>query len=101
MSTRTFTIESSETNVTGGRFTGTAPYNVAVKAARKLFKDSNVSPKKKMLRFAVRETTRGSTKAVYHYIGERVTLPTPKVFVRGDTTITVTHSYSVKSCESS
>jgi hypothetical protein len=96
MSTRTFTIESSETNVRGGRYTGKAPYNVALKAARALFRDVST---KKQIRFSIRETTRGSTHNVYTYIGERTKLPEEKIIVRGSTEIKITHTYSVKSCE--
>jgi Non-histone chromosomal protein MC1 len=98
-SERTFTIESSETNVTGGRFSGKSPYVVALKAARKLFRESSSAATKKQIRFQLRETTRGSPHAVYTYIGEKTLLPEPKVVVRGDTEITITHTYNVKACE--
>lgn len=99
MSTRTFTIESSETNVRGGRYTGKSPYTVALKAARALFRDASVGANKKQIRFSLRETTRGSTNNTYTYIGEREKLPEEKIIVRGDKQIRITHTYRVKSCE--
>jgi secreted Zn-dependent insulinase-like peptidase len=96
---RTFTIESSEVDVTGGRFTGKAPYNVAAKVARSLFKDLKGKNKKKTeIRFAIRETTRGSDNKTFHYIGTKKTLPEPKVVVRGDVELKIEHVYHIKSC---
>lgn len=94
---RSFTIETSEIGVTGGRYMAKSPYNAAAKAARMLFREQ--TGKKTKIRFTLRETTRGEGGKVWEYIGIKNALAKPKVIVRGDSEITITHSYSVKSCK--
>lgn len=94
---RFFTVETSEINVTGGRYKAKSPYNAAVKAARMLFKEQ--TGKKTKIRFVLRETTREGQGKTFEYIGIKQALAQPKVVVRGDSQITITHSYSVKSCK--
>lgn len=93
---RVFTIEQSEVNVTGGRYTGSSPYSVAAKAARAIFKES--SSKKKDIRFSLKEITRDSPGKVFKYIGIKQSLDKPIIVKRGDTAIEISHKYHVKSC---
>lgn len=92
---RTFTIESAENKITGGHFTGAAPWNAAKKAARKLFTEGK--GKHTELRFTLRETTADSKKKEFQYIAIKHVLPTPRVVKRGDTEYTVSVEYKVKS----
>lgn len=94
---RSFTVESSDVGITGGRYMAKSPYNAAAKAARILFREQ--TGKKNKIRFHLRETTRESAGKTFEYIGVKSTLPNPKVIVRGDAEITIKHSYSVKSCK--
>lgn len=97
---RSFTIEKSEIGVVGGRFMGKEPYRVAMKAARSLFADASEHHHKKKsgIRFTLRETTEGSAKKQYHYIGSKKSLHKPIVVKRGESEITIRHTYHVKSC---
>jgi hypothetical protein len=92
---RTFTIVSSENNVVGGNFTGSAPYNAAKKAARKLFTEK--ASKHKELRFVLGETTADSAKKEFHYIAMKHVLPEPRVVKRGTVEYTISVEYKVKS----
>lgn len=94
---RFFTVEASEVGITGGRYKAKSPYNAAAKAARILFREQKGTKTK--IRFTIRETTREGTGKTYEYIGVKSALSQPKVVVRGDSQITITHSYSVKSCK--
>lgn len=97
---RSFTVDKSEIGVTGGRYMGTEPYRVAKKVARILLSSMPVTGKKakKEIRFTLRETTEGSAKKLYHYIGMKKSLDTPLVVKRGDRDITIRNTYHVKSC---
>jgi hypothetical protein len=96
---RSFTVEKSEIGVTGGRYIGTEPYRVARKVARAMFDAAtSAKKKKKEIRFTLRETTEGSKKKVYHYIGMKKSLDKPVVVKRGNTDVTIRHIYHVKSC---
>jgi hypothetical protein len=100
MTERSFTIDKSEIGSTGGRFVGKSPYTVAAKAARSLFKDAKDSKKKKTeIKFTLRETTAGTGSKEFHYIGVKKALGTPIKVKRGDTEITIKHTYHVKSCK--
>lgn len=93
---RTFTVEKAAVkDGEGGRFTGKIPSQAARKAGRALLK---LAPKKKQVRFTLRETTQGSEKKEYTYIATKTKLDEPKVIKRGDVEITVTHEYLVKAC---
>lgn len=94
---RFFTVEASDVNITGGRYKAKSPYNAAAKAARILFKEQ--TGKKTKIRFFLRETTRDGSGKVFEYIGVKSALSEPKIVVRGDAEIKITHSYSVKSCK--
>lgn len=96
MTERFFTVEKSEIDKTGGRYSSSGPYNAAAKAARALFKEAPA--KKSEIRFTLRETTQGSQGKSYTYIGVKTKLAHPKVIVRGDKEIKIKHEYSVKSC---
>ena len=90
---RNFTVEFCELLNMGGIFKGKTPGQAARKAARKLFK---ISPKKKQIKFVLREMTQGSEKKEYKYVATKNVLDTPKVIQRGPVTITVTTEYIVK-----
>lgn len=92
---RSFTVETSDVNSTGGRYMATAPLLAGRKAARQLFKDT----KKKTVHFSLRETTQGSEKNVFFYVANKVTLKKPIVIVRGDQEIKITTEYMVTSCK--
>lgn len=96
---RSFTIVRSDVGIDGGRYTGKAPYNVAAKVARSLFsaiKGHKNQPHE--IRFTIRETTEGSTKKEFTYIGMKKRLHKAIVVKRGDVEITIHHKYHVKSC---
>lgn len=90
---RNFTVEFCELLDMGGIFKGRSPGQAARKAARKLFK---ISPKKKEIKFTLREMTQGSEKKEYKYVATKKTLDVPKVIQKGPVTITVTTEYIVK-----
>ena len=93
---RTFTISKVDiknADATGGRYEGKAPYGVAKKVCRAMFK---IAPKKKQIRFTIKETTRNSENKEFTYIGKKHKLDEPKIFKRGDTEIKVTHEYIIK-----
>jgi hypothetical protein len=90
---RNFTVEFCELLDMGGLFKGKTPGQAARKAARKLFK---LSPKKREIKFTLREMTQGSGKKEYKYVATKHMLDTPKVIQRGPVTITVTTEYIVK-----
>lgn len=96
---RFFTIESAEVDLPEnyqGRFQAKTPSNAGKKAARQLFR---LSPKKKAIRFVLRETTLGSDKKEFHYIGMKEKLDVPNVIERDGKEITVKFVYSVKACK--
>lgn len=95
--TRYFTIESAEFDLPAnyeGRFQGRSPYTAAAKAARRLFR---LAPSKKAIRFVLRETTLGSAKKEFTYIGMKQKLDEPRVIKRSDgTETTINFLYTVK-----
>lgn len=93
MSERFFTIEKSEAGVKGGRFKADTPAAAAKKAARKLLKNRKC---KRVMKFVLRETTRGSDGALYEYKGKKQKLDKPVVIKRGDLEITYEYTYSVE-----
>lgn len=96
---RSFTIHKSDIGETGGRFIGNAPYQVAAKVARSLFKHASEHKKKvHEMRFTIRETTEGSDKKMFTYIGLKKSLHKPIIVKRGDVEIKIHHTYHVKSC---
>lgn len=99
MSDRFFTIESAEIPLPQGyqgRFQAKTPYAAGSKAVRQLFR---LSPKKKAIRFVLRETTLGSSKKEFHYVGMKQKLDQPRVIERDGTQITINFVYSVKACK--
>lgn len=92
---RSFTVDNSDTNVTGGRYLASSPLAAARKAARQLFKDT----RKKTIRFGMRETSQGSEKKVFFYVANKVALDEPKVIVRGDREIKIKTEYKVAACK--
>lgn len=97
---RFFTIESAEIDLPEnyqGRFQAKTPYAAGSKAVRQLFR---VAPKKKKaIRFVLRETTLGSDKKEFHYIGMKQKLDQPRVIERDGKQITINFVYSVKACK--
>lgn len=78
--TKTYTVESSSVNETGGRYKSSSPSAAARKAATKLFKKASKGTQSKVT-FCLRETTVGSKKKEYHYVATRVKLAKPLVRV--------------------
>lgn len=100
MSTRFFTIESAEISLPegySGRFEAKVPRNAGIKAARQLFRVA--PPKKKAIRFVLRETTQGSNGREFHYIGMKTVLKDPLVIERNGKQITIRYEYNVKACK--
>ena len=58
-----------------GRFTGTKPKHAACKALTGIYKEFDDLPD--IIKFGVREYTRGSKHKIYIYEGNRSALPTP------------------------
>lgn len=73
---RTFTVEKSSINESGGRYKSENPSSAAKKAASKLFAKSKNA---KTITFSLRESTRGSEKKVYEYKATQETLAKPVV----------------------
>lgn len=98
-SSRSFTIVTADVALPSkdSRFMAKQPYRAAVKATRALFKATDAK-KRKQIRFTITETTRGSSGKSFTYIGTCTKLDTPQVIERGGKTITIEHTYSVKSC---
>jgi hypothetical protein len=81
---KTYTVEESCINVTGGRYKSNSPLAAAKKAATKLFKKAQSKPSSKSLKkisFCIRETTSGSDKKLFAYVATRVKLAQPLVRV--------------------
>jgi len=108
---RTFTIQGSDLGFEGGRYKGTDPILAARKAAKQLFrmvenKKKNPAWHKyaqfshnKLLKFILREVSRGSKKETYYYEATVIPLPEPKVIRRNGVDITVTRTIKVRTCE--
>ena len=108
---RTFTIQGSDLGYEGGRYKGTEPSQAARKAAKQLFRMVENKGKKaawkkyerfsnfKVLKFILREASRGSNKATHYYEAKVVPLSEPKVIKRNGVEITVTKTIHVKTCE--
>jgi spore coat protein U-like protein len=78
---RTFTVDSSNVEEKGGRYTSKNPLSAAKKAASQLFKKAAKTKHKtkKQLKFDLRETTNGTDKKIMKYVAKRVKLAQPKV----------------------
>lgn len=84
---RTFTIQNSCINVSGGRYKSSSPLKAAKKAATRLYKKAKNMPKYKNIRritFTLRESTKGSDKKSYNYKAAQVKLSKPVVRVIND-----------------
>lgn len=90
---RNFVIEFCAVEGLSGIFKGKTPGQAAKKVACKLFK---LTPRSQEVKFKIRETTQGSAKKVYTYIGTKHVFPEPKVIKRGNVEITITAEYKVK-----
>lgn len=81
---RTFTVDNSGIDVSGGRYVSDVPSQAAKKAASKLFAKAKSSPKHKAVKtitFSIRETTRNSDKSQFKYKATQKALPKPIVRV--------------------
>lgn len=91
--TRFFTVESAAIpGEHNGRYKAKTPEGAGVKAARQLFR---LAPKKRVIHFVLRETTQGSSKKVYHYVGKKHKLEKPRVLVREGKEIIIKYEYTV------
>ena len=93
--TRFFTIESAAIALPAGyhgRFKAKTPESAGVKAARQLFR---LAPKKRVIHFVLRETTQGSPKKEFHYVGRKHLLDKHRVIERDGKKIVVKHEYTV------
>lgn len=93
---RSFTIEDSSVDVTGGRYISKTPAAAAKKAAHQLFK---AKPGHKSIKIVIKETTSASAHKFYYYHAKKVMYsqpyPTRKI---GDNIVTFKHEYVVESC---
>ena len=92
---RTFTVESSNVQESGGRYTSKNPLSAAKKAASQLFKKAAKTKHKtkKQITLSLRETTVGSDKTVYEYVAKRIKLKTPKVIeIKG---VKIVYKYTI------
>lgn len=81
---RTFTVDNSDIDVSGGRYVSDVPSLAAKKAASKLFAKAKTSQKHKSAKtitFSLRETTRKSGKSLFRYKATQKALPKPIVRV--------------------
>jgi len=95
---RTFTIDSSNVQEKGGRYTSKNPLSAAKKAASQLFKKATKTnhKTKKQITFILRETTSGSEKKKKKYVAKRVKLSKPKIIEIMGTKITYNFKIVVK-----
>lgn len=103
---RRFVIEECSVKLPkeyNGHFESVSPYKAAFKAARSIFRISHT--RKSKVTFTLRESTQGSEKKEYTYVGEKSKLDNP--ILRTDKTgkpiigsngkqVIITHSYSIK-----
>ncbi len=90
--TRNFVLEFCAVTGLTGHFKGKSPGQAAKKVARKLFA---ITPRSSEIHFSIRETTNGSAKKIYKYVGTKKTLPVPKMVKRGNVEFQVTTEYIV------
>ena len=83
---RTFTVESSNIQKSGGRYTSKTPNAAAKKAAKS----------KTQITFELRETTKGEDKKIHKYTAKRVKLAKPKVITIMGNEITYRYTVQVK-----
>jgi hypothetical protein len=81
----------------GGRYKADTPFAAAKKAARRLFR-SDKAGERTGIRFALRESTKGSDKGVFYYTAKKVALDTPITVSRGNVEIVIKSKYDVKAC---
>tara|TARA_B100000795_G_scaffold2296_1_gene1596 strand:+ start:9454 stop:9762 length:309 start_codon:yes stop_codon:yes gene_type:complete len=92
---RTFTVESSNVEKSGGRYTSKNPQAAAKKAASQLFKNAAKTKHKtkKQINLSLRETTIGSEKKIHEYVAKRIKLKTPKVIeIKG---VQIVYKYTI------
>jgi len=91
---RSFTIVESDVAELGGRYVASSPIAAARKASRQIFKKTAQN----LIRFVLKETTRGATKKQFSYVANRELMKEPKIIRRGDREIKYTVAYTVKAC---
>jgi hypothetical protein len=104
---RRFLIEHCDIKLPSGytgSFESSGPYQAASKAAHAVFRMTKT--RKQDVKFTIRETTMGSAKKEFSYIGTKTVLdkPIPRVNKKGEPLldakgkqIMIKHKYSVKS----
>lgn len=105
---KTFTIEGSGINETGGRYRSkTGPLAAAKKAGARLYRELTEGQiklrekkGKKDIKFILKETTRGSSKETFFFKVTRITLKKPVVRTIAGNTIETKYTYEVKKCGS-
>jgi len=105
---KTFTIEGSGINKTGGRYRSkTGPLAAAKKAGARLYRELTEGQiklrekkGKKDIKFILKETTRGSSKETFFFKVTRITLKKPLVRTIAGNTIETKYTYEVKKCGS-
>ena len=73
---RSFTVNGSSVNHTGGRYISNSPYGAAKKAASQQFKKLKAGQPKKV-KFMIKETTQGSDGRSFFYVATRTKLSKP------------------------
>ena len=93
---RSFKVQLPGAENYEGRFTGLTPYQAANKALSKYYRE-NKEPTKE-IKFSIRESTRGSKRAVYTYNGRRdkLTVPVEYAIKEGRTIIKNFKNHLVK-----
>ena len=102
---RTFTIQGSGLKYNGGRYKSDEVQSAAKKAATQLFRklslpEYRMHKHKTQIKFILRETTKGSEKKTFYYIGERSELSKPLILTIKGKEILYKYKYSVKKCNS-
>jgi hypothetical protein len=104
-SKRTFSIEGSSIGFRGGRYVGLTPVQAAKKAGKALFTriDNNAHfrryKKAKVVKFMLRETTKGSVHDEYFYQVKRVEKKEPVVAKINGVDVVYKHDYVTSACE--
>jgi hypothetical protein len=93
---RSFKVEWSSSNATGGRYKGDTPEQAAKKAGRQLFK--RVDGKVESIKFTIVETTlRSNTRGKMHtYMMKMTQKKKPVVAVRGGVEVTYNYDYTIQ-----
>jgi len=93
--TRTFKVKLEENGTPYGRYYGISPFQAASKALSEIIKKNKQSDQlggagrgSEPINFYLIETTKGSSKKIHQYAGNRVKLENPVEYTVGGNTIT-------------